>query len=66
MSEPRVYRRRIRRSKGGVNLAADVEAVVAANVGEAATRTRVSRKSSVRVVQRRSSNAGDEPAGDGS
>lgn len=44
--------RKIRRSRDGVNVAADIDAVVSANVGKRGGRNVVTSKSSVRVVQR--------------
>ena len=49
----KIIQRRIRHSGGGVNAAADVNAVVAANVNEAgSSHTHVSRRQSTRIVQR--------------
>ena len=47
----RVIRKRVRRQKGGVNLAADVDAAVAVNRG-ASERQRVSVRSRHTIVQR--------------
>jgi len=54
----RVIQKRIRRRGAGHDVAADVNAVVAANVGGKSSRTHVSSKQ--RVVQRSSSEAGKE------
>ena len=48
----KVVQKRVRRSGDGVNVVADVNAVVAASVGEQDATTGVSRRQSVRIVQR--------------
>ena len=48
----RVIRERIRRSSEGTNVVADVNGVIAANVGERGARTSTSSRSKVRIVQR--------------
>ncbi len=52
----KVIRKRVRRSEGGVNIAADIDAVIAINTGEGSRVTRTEAHSSHTVVQ-------GEPAG---
>jgi hypothetical protein len=47
-----IIRRRIRKESEGVNFAGDVNAAIAANVGERGGTTHVSSSSSQRIVQR--------------
>jgi hypothetical protein len=47
-----IIRRRIRKGTGGVDLAGDVNAAIAANVGERGATTKTSSASSQRIVQR--------------
>lgn len=54
----KVIRKRIRRSASGVNVAADIDAVVAINTGEDAKTSRTVVHSSHNVVQ---SSAADDP-----
>jgi hypothetical protein len=56
----KVINKRIRRTGGGVDVAGDINAVIAANVGERGAHNRVS--SSQRIVQRAGgSDVSDEP-----
>ena len=48
----KVIRRRVRRQASGRNVVGDIQGVIAANVGETGRKTGVSKKSSVRIVQR--------------
>ena len=48
----RVIREKLRRSDDAGNVVADVNAVIAANVGERGARTSTSSSSKVRIVQR--------------
>ncbi len=48
----RIIRRRIRQREGGVNVAADVDATIAAHVNEPGSRTKTSSRSRQRIVQR--------------
>jgi hypothetical protein len=57
MNLRKIISKRIRRDEHGVQVAGDVNAVVAANVGERGSATHVSSKQSTRVVQR--SNQGE-------
>jgi hypothetical protein len=52
MKVRKVIRKRIRRNQGGVQLNADVDGVIAANVGEKGSRSRVRSRSRSRIVQR--------------
>jgi hypothetical protein len=58
----RVFRKRVRQRKGGVNLVADVDAAVAVNRG-ASKRQRVNVRSRHTVVQRSPRTRSDPPAG---
>jgi len=60
MKVQKVIRRRIRRQDKGMQLAADINAVVAANVGDPGSRTNVRSRSRQRIVQR----SGQEPRTD--
>ncbi len=48
----KVIRRRIRHQKGGINVAGDVNATIAADVNESGSRTKTSSRSRQRIVQR--------------
>jgi hypothetical protein len=48
----KVIRRRIRRQEGGVNVAADVDAVVSINTGEAGQTSSTRVRSRRRIIQR--------------
>jgi hypothetical protein len=52
MKVRKVIRKRIRRNQGGVQVNADVDGVIAANVGEKGSRSRVRSRSRSRIVQR--------------
>jgi tellurite resistance protein len=52
MNIRKVIERRIRRQDKGVNAAADMHAVVAANVGKGSSHSHVSSRSRQRIVQR--------------
>jgi hypothetical protein len=56
----RVFRKRIRRQQGGVNVAADLDAAVAANTGPS-QRQSVRVRSRRRVVQRSSRSGAERP-----
>lgn len=58
----KVIRKRIRRSDGGVNIAADIDAVIAINTGEDAKTSRTAVHSSHRVVQRSAGAQGESDA----
>jgi hypothetical protein len=58
-----VIRRRIRRHSEGVDFAGDVNAAIAANVGERGGATHVSSSSSQRIVQRSGRKQRSETAG---
>jgi len=55
----RIIRKQVRRSVDGGNVAADVNAVIAGNVGEGRAHTRVSSKQ--RIVQRTENREDDDP-----
>jgi hypothetical protein len=59
----RIIRERVRRQKGGVNVVADVDAVVAANTGSSGRRQRVKVRNRHSVVQRSSRARRSDPAG---
>lgn len=52
MKVRKVIRKRIRRNQGGIQVNADVDGVIAANVGEEGSRQRVRSRSRQRIVQR--------------
>ena len=52
MRVAKIIRRRIRKSSDGVNFAGDINAAIAANVGERGTSTHAHTSSSQRIVQR--------------
>jgi hypothetical protein len=56
----RVFRRRVERTQDGVDVAAELHAVVAVNAGTAAQRTETRSHSSVHVVQGKPAR-GDQP-----
>jgi hypothetical protein len=56
----RVISKRIRREEGGVQIAADVNAVVSANVGQRGSTSRVTSTQRSRVVQRSSRRGADQ------
>jgi hypothetical protein len=57
----KVIKRRIRRQVGGVNVAADVDAVVSINTGQEGQVTRTKARSRRRIVQRSGAPGGDPP-----
>jgi hypothetical protein len=64
VNSKKVIRKRIRRDEPGLQVDADVNAVVAANVNEPGSRTKVSSRQ--RIVQKQASRAGrDRKGGDG-
>jgi hypothetical protein len=48
----KVFKRRIRRQEGGVNIAADIDAVVSVNRGESGQTSSIRSRSRRRIVQR--------------
>lgn len=70
MKVRKVIRKRIRHNQGGIQVNADVDGIIAANVGEQGSRTRVRSRSRRRIVRRaeqspsvRGSNEGGEQDG---
>jgi hypothetical protein len=64
VNSKKVIRKRIRRDEPGLQVDADVNAVVAANVNEPGSRAKVSSRQ--RIVQKQASRAGrDRKGGDG-
>jgi hypothetical protein len=60
----KVIRRRIRRQEGGVNVAADVDAVVSINTGESGQTSSTRVRSRRRIVQRSGGPKGSGHSGD--
>jgi hypothetical protein len=58
----KVIRKRIRRIKNGVQVDADINGVIAANVGEQGSRSRVRARSRSRIVQRAGQPPSDQEA----
>jgi hypothetical protein len=57
-----IIRRRIRKSSDGVDFAGDINAAIAANVGERGTSTHAQSSSSQRIVQRSGRTHVSEPS----